>query len=249
MIDRKYLTFAELVERWGCEKKDVHYLVSERDLVPSIAWSQAVVSCQWEPEAAEPGTSYLREVRDENGCSERIYLQGWVYLQRPVITGPFDNYRFKYVSYDKIPSSVEFCPGVLYRLRSDGEYSYVTGLDVENDGVFMMDEIIACETIWHPSIGNAMDKRKQSDGKQSIPSTESAITTAITGAIFDRLQRAILIFPTRYPDYQTRPPKLDVDVRPWLKESGLGENDAERRVFGAIIREHFKLSPDTLKNQ
>ena len=69
----------------------------------------------------------------------------------------------------------------------------------------------------------------------------------ISSLTIDRLQRAIEAFPVRYPDFQTKPPKLDDDVHQWLKESGLVENDAERRVFGAIIREHFKLSPDTHK--
>lgn len=87
-----------------------------------------------------------------------------------------------------------------------------------------------------------------SNGTVEAISKEKTVP-AISGATFDRLQRAIEAFPTRYPEYSTKPPKLDDDVRPWLKESGLGENDAERRVFGAIIREHFKLSPDTLKSQ
>lgn len=92
------------------------------------------------------------------------------------------------------------------------------------------------------------------DGIQATPSTEPSQECAISppaihGQTFDRLQRVIAAFPTRYPEYKSKPPKLDDDVRPWLKESGLGENDAERRVFGAIIREHFKLSPDTLKSQ
>ena len=64
----------------------------------------------------------------------------------------------------------------------------------------------------------------------------------------NRLMRSIEAFPERYPEYKTKPPKLDDDVRLWLEESGLGKNDAERRVFGVIIREHFKLSPDTKKS-
>lgn len=69
----------------------------------------------------------------------------------------------------------------------------------------------------------------------------------IRGPTFSRLQRVISAFPVRYPDFKAKPPKLNDDVRLWLKEVGLAENDAEQRVFGAIIREHFKLSPDTQK--
>jgi hypothetical protein len=70
----------------------------------------------------------------------------------------------------------------------------------------------------------------------------------ITGPTFDRLQRAIATFPNRYIEYQTRLPKLDSDVRPWLKEAGLANNDREAHVFGAIIAEHFKLLTDTQKS-
>lgn len=68
----------------------------------------------------------------------------------------------------------------------------------------------------------------------------------ISGDTIKRIQRAIAAFPGRYPEYKTKPPKLDDDVRQWLNEVGLATTEAERRVFGAIIREHFKLSPDTL---
>lgn len=61
----------------------------------------------------------------------------------------------------------------------------------------------------------------------------------INSASFRRLRRATAAYPQRYPDHATKPPKLDNDVRPWLKESRLGENDSERRVFGTMIREHF----------
>ena len=73
------------------------------------------------------------------------------------------------------------------------------------------------------------------------------VPEVVSGDTIDRIRRAIASFPGRYPEYKTKPPKLDDDVRPWLKEVGLAANDAERRVFGAIIREHFKLSPDPQK--
>lgn len=76
-----------------------------------------------------------------------------------------------------------------------------------------------------------------------IGSTQS--NAPIQGETIARLQRAIAAFPSRYPDHRTRPPKLDSDVRPWMKEVGLTINDAEMRVFGKIIYEHFKFSTDT----
>lgn len=74
---------------------------------------------------------------------------------------------------------------------------------------------------------------------------EPEAVSDIKGAAFERLQRAITAFPARYSDYQSQPPKLKDDVRPWLKEAGLAGNDREAHVFGTIIAEHFKLLGDT----
>lgn len=90
---------------------------------------------------------------------------------------------------------------------------------------------------WVQSIDEA-ESRNSQDGNGIV---------TMSGKTFERIQRAIAAFPERYPDYKVRAPKLDDDVRPWLKETGLAESESERRVFGAIIREHFQLLPDTLK--
>lgn len=79
--------------------------------------------------------------------------------------------------------------------------------------------------------------------------SETAVEQGIRSVTFDRLLRAVADFPTRYPDYRTRQPKLDDDVRVWLKDQRIAENDAEKRVFGRILSEHFKLSPDTQQTQ
>lgn len=74
----------------------------------------------------------------------------------------------------------------------------------------------------------------------------------ITGDTFDRLKCAVSAFPTRYPDYQSQPPKLNDDVRLWLHQAGLvndGQKGREAHVFGKIIAEHFKLLGDTLKTK
>lgn len=72
---------------------------------------------------------------------------------------------------------------------------------------------------------------------------------AIESDTFSRICRAISAFPTRYPEYAIKPPKLDGDVRPWLKEVDVATNDREAVVFSTIIAEHFKLSSGSLKPQ
>ena len=72
----------------------------------------------------------------------------------------------------------------------------------------------------------------------------------IRGDTMERIHRAVNAFPTRYPDYKTKPPKLDGDVRVWLNppkpkfhnkdgESALAKNDKESVVFSVILKEHF----------
>lgn len=89
-------------------------------------------------------------------------------------------------------------------------------------------------------------------GSQSAIQNSDAAMIRIRGATFVRLQRAIKAFPGKYPGYQTKPPKLDGDVRPWLDDSGFVRDGAKGReaiVFGRIISEHFGFSPDTQKSQ
>lgn len=88
--------------------------------------------------------------------------------------------------------------------------------------------------------------RNASDTNGKKPTNVNEIgLIAISGQIFGKLQCAIAAFPSKYPDYQTKRPKLNNDIRPWLRT--LGTNDREAHVFGAIIVEHFKLSDGTLE--
>lgn len=90
------------------------------------------------------------------------------------------------------------------------------------------------------------------ENQDSCLASISAMTpeqTSINSAAYDRLQRSIEAFPRDYPDYTKRPPKLDTDIRPWLKKSLYATNDREAHVFGVILSEHFKLSSDSSKGQ
>jgi len=89
-----------------------------------------------------------------------------------------------------------------------------------------------------------------SGGKES--ENEDALTLEslepIKGEMAIRLKRCIATFPIKYPDYRTRRPKLDSDIRPWIKEE-VGASEREAHVFGTMIAEHFDLSSDTQKGE
>lgn len=63
----------------------------------------------------------------------------------------------------------------------------------------------------------------------------------IGGATFAKLSIALSAFPSAYPDYQSKPPKLDDDLRPWLK-STFACSDREAHVFSIVIQEHYELT-------
>ena len=67
----------------------------------------------------------------------------------------------------------------------------------------------------------------------------SAIPTApaIVGPTFAKLVSALNAYPSQY---QGKTPKLDDDVRPWLRNTHTC-TVREAEVFGAIIAEHFGL--------
>lgn len=93
---------------------------------------------------------------------------------------------------------------------------------------------------WYNEIQASDQPLKEHAGEVSFTSDLRGVE-AICSSAFERIQRAIASFPSRYPEYQTRKPKLDADIRHWLSESGLAVNESEKRVFGTIIVEHFKL--------
>lgn len=65
-------------------------------------------------------------------------------------------------------------------------------------------------------------------------------SNGIRGETFTKLESALQSFPSKYPDYASKPPKLDGDVRLWMVEN-FKCNEREAHVFGAIIAEHFSL--------
>lgn len=79
--------------------------------------------------------------------------------------------------------------------------------------------------------------------KENTPKPEAAPVPIIHGKTFGLLKKAIEEFPSKYQDYAQKMPKLDDDIRVWLKE--LKYSDRECHVFGAIIQEHFSILADT----
>jgi hypothetical protein len=93
----------------------------------------------------------------------------------------------------------------------------------------------------------ALPQVSSQDQDQDVPEAvavvpeQNAASFDVSGDTFARIGLAIAEFPVKYPDYKTISPKLDADIRPWLKESGITKNDRESHVFSAIISEHYEI--------
>ena len=93
-------------------------------------------------------------------------------------------------------------------------------------------------------IGKAHTEEKQKTTDSAAgPATKDMLSDANSDTL-NRIAEARSRFPLQYPNYQTTAPKLDADVRPWLKESGFAKNDRESHVIGTILSEEYRLSPD-----
>lgn len=72
-------------------------------------------------------------------------------------------------------------------------------------------------------------------------------TLDLKGALLEAARQAAAAFPARYPEFNSRPPKVKDDVIPWLQEAQFAgsKNDAEK--IARILAEHFSL-PGATRN-
>lgn len=90
-IEKKYLSFAELKEKWRITSDKLHYLIQDATVIPAIAWKGYAKNYHWE--ANEDSKSVLTITNYEN----KFIPIGWLYLRRPKVTGNSD-YKFSYAT-------------------------------------------------------------------------------------------------------------------------------------------------------
>jgi hypothetical protein len=254
VINKTYLTFDELATRWGCDKQDIHHLIANEKLVPSFVWNHTAQVCSLEPNASGSGFNLKPCADSSDGTPVIQYPQGWLYLRMPRVVGANDQYYFYCATRDISPQIEGSSPASWYRFLgtvNNGEYQ-VDAAAIEKNAVFMEKMLDVCEKTFlnkPASLSTPSLIAPPQDNHRSTSVTVSRESTAISGDVMSRIQKAVNAFPVTFPNYSIRSPKLDVDVREWLKNSGLAINDVEKRVFGTILFEHFKLSPNTRKAQ
>lgn len=84
---RSYLTFSELKERWQCTENDLRYAVISGEIKPCVRLVGEHENIQWVK--AYAGTCERKSTHDGSFILSHE-PKGWVYLQEPCQTGPFD---------------------------------------------------------------------------------------------------------------------------------------------------------------
>ena len=152
MIIKRYFTFEELLKRWKCEPEEIHYLILNEDLVPSIAWDDFVNKKKWFVDFECDGNPWKL-----SDAEELDYLSAWVYLRKPIAHGPS--------SYSFVLATVDF-EDVLkkpwYRLlKTDGQYRFpisVTQERIESNAVFMRNAVEDCELTRQPKLSERVSE-------------------------------------------------------------------------------------------
>lgn len=157
MLQPNYLTFSELLARWNCEPKNIHTLIQECFLQPSIIWNEALIVCEWQRNLEDESILDLVELDASNPPrkffpSHLASIKGnWLNLIMPRRAGAYQ-YNFRYVV---LGQRVSNDGDQWYRLAHYDDmqklsYKNIAQDDVEKMAVFMTDVVIAFEAN-HPN--------------------------------------------------------------------------------------------------
>jgi hypothetical protein len=140
LIEKKYLTFDELALRWNLNKKDIHILVSNSELTPTLIWSGWVIVLGWQHNPEESDKPLLVARTNKDGNPLEVMCSDWIFLRQPKILGPYQ-YSFTLAS-----SSTDELKSPWYQLTEfEGRtFSTPAKIDqnkIEEDAVFMIDDI------------------------------------------------------------------------------------------------------------
>lgn len=157
---RRYLTFAELQERWSCEPNDIRDLICSGALVPSCHVSGERPWAEWVPDPGAPKPAGLvPQLRGLPGDGGVYYhqLNGWFYARCPVESGPLQCWFYMLcTSPTDPPEEDDDWPPVAdwYYLEDK-----LSSAEIERSGVFMLSEVERYEaTAVDPSLSKGEDK-------------------------------------------------------------------------------------------
>lgn len=205
-VEKNYLSFAELKEKWRITSDELHYLIQDVTVIPAIAWGGLVEACHWETDA-ESGRTILVATKDKSPS----YLQGWAFLRLPTINGNCD-YKFSYFANKLYASYDDLLVNTWFRLL-EGLHPYDINTAsigreyIEENSVFMA-EVIDNAEVFEFGLTEPINQ----DFVINNPASQNAYTTDLMNI----LNLAVNEFfnPRKNVD-----PKKD-EITEWLKAKG-----------------------------
>lgn len=147
-IEKKYLTFQELLIRWDCEKKDIHYMIMEEELIPSIFWDDLVYLMQWQPNRKKPSRLILHPQKAGRHRFHCVHMMETFHLRIPTKTGVL-KYHFAHGTLE-LNEVIKESGKPWYRLAygsEDGSTANINQDEIESNCVFMLEGIENIETL------------------------------------------------------------------------------------------------------
>lgn len=221
MIDKKYLKFNELIARWGIPSNDIHYLIQQKKLIPSIVWDKSFYYVKILDVSFDNDETLFSEEQDMTEDGDYIYHDGdpseILYLIKPRSNGAY-KYVFTYAvknitgSHERV---LKFCEANGGRDKTFDE-TYI-----EENGFFMMELIEMCEVF---DLSHT-----QTPQSQSSPKSKRHVSNMLA-----HLNQASEKFWANAVEEETDTHPKNIDVEKWLIERDYSESLAKKAA--SIIR-------------
>ena len=186
-MKKKYLTFEELCARWHVSEQELHYLIAEGQLTPSIAWSDGLQLYRVE-------NGCMVQELDKDGMPIFKAVKKWIHLLYPSPVGAYQ-YEFSYAS-EKLHSSET---DARYRLTEMDNLCYrsasVSQDFIYKNAVFFSDEVECVELVGlvdiaisdSDSLVSAVAMKSENGKSASISSKEKTNMLNIIAALHQTL--------------------------------------------------------------
>lgn len=192
MIDKDYYSFNELKLRWNCSSDDIHYLVFDGLLSPSVIWTDLYAEFKWQ---LVDGELSLLPIKESNFYGQKvIHFNDWVYLVNPTKLAD-SKYSLSLAlkkPYTGSPKSGDIWYGASYFYDGSLKKANINNEFIEKNSVFMKKIVYDLESIF-PEIG------EKNDDKRSLT---TLITPRYSTEWLEIQDRVIATFfnPRRNPD-------------------------------------------------
>jgi hypothetical protein len=218
MIDKEYITFNELIEKLGVSANDVHYLIQQKKLKPSIVWHGFYYQVSLLDTSFNNDLSSFVEFEEKDADDNYVYHDAdgseIFSLANPKSNGAY-KYTFKYAICPNTPEEnvfFRFC--ITYGNGETFDESYI-----EKNAFFMMVDVVRYQA-------HEIEKQSQLNMTPKYKHYTSDMLSYLN-------QASDKFWANALPNETDTHPK-NSDVEKWLIERGYSETLAKKAA--SIIR-------------